>query len=337
MAAHPNHFPSLLGLARLHQEGGRPEEARRILERVCAQPGVRPQEWRLLAQLYLQLNLPLDARRALQKASQLDPSCRETWRLCLRICYKLADMEGAVAVCRQWLRHFPNDAEVRHMLAAFGGAATPERASDSYIRTLFDPFAESFDQNLARLGYRAPQEVARLLSELLRARGRERVGRLLDAGCGTGLSGVPLRPLTEWLEGVDLSGGMLAKARQRGGYDALHEGELAAWLAACPDRFDAVACVDTLIYFGALGPLLAGVAAVLNPGGLFIASAERLDGDEDWRLGHSGRYTHSLAGLENALRLAGFLSIHLEPANLRQENGQPVPGWLLSAVRPGGG
>ena len=333
VASHPDHFPSQLGLARLHQEGGRPEEARRILERVCAQPAVRPQEWRLLAQLYLQLNLPLEARRALLRATQLDPSCRETWRLSLRICYKLADFEGAVSVCRQWLRHFPNDAEVEHMLAAFGGAATPERASDSYIRTLFDPFAACFDENLARLDYRAPAEVARLLTECLRARGLERVGRLLDAGCGTGLSGIPLRDRADWLEGVDLSAGMLAKARQRGGYDALHEGELVAWLAACRDRYDAVTCVDTLIYFGELGPLLAGVASVLRPGGLFIASSERHEGAEPWRLGASGRYTHSQEGLEQALRQAGFTDLHLEPAHLRQENGKPVPGWLFSAAR----
>lgn len=336
LLSHPDHFPSQLGLARLHQEGGRPEAARLILERVCARPSVRPQEWRMLAQVHLQLNRPEDARVALQKAAQLDPLCRETWRIWLRVCYKEGDTAGAMAVCRQWQRHFPGDAEVLHMLAAFGGAESPAIASPDYIRTVFDPFAESFDDNLARLGYRAPAEVARLLSAGLHARGLSRVPRLLDAGCGTGLSGVPLRPLTDWLEGVDLSSGMLAKARQRGVYDALHEGELVEWLGACRDRFDAATCVDTLMYFGDTGPLLAGIASVLLPGGQFVSSSERHEGDDAWRLGPSGRYTHSRAGLENALRRAGFIDIQLEPAHLRHENGLPVPGWLFRASRPAG-
>lgn len=51
--------------------------------------------------------------------------------------------------------------------------------------------------------------------------------RCIDLGCGTGLMGPLLRPHVGHLAGVDLSAGMVDKARQRGCYDELAVGELA--------------------------------------------------------------------------------------------------------------
>jgi predicted TPR repeat methyltransferase len=50
----------------------------------------------------------------------------------------------------------------------------------------------------------------------------------LDAGCGTGLCGPLLRPYASELTGVDLSAGMLDRARPRQVYDHLEKGELSA-------------------------------------------------------------------------------------------------------------
>lgn len=54
--------------------------------------------------------------------------------------------------------------------------------------------------------------------------------RCVDLGCGTGLMGPLLRPHCGQLCGVDLSVGMLDKARQRGCYDDLAAGELVQYL-----------------------------------------------------------------------------------------------------------
>ncbi len=43
--------------------------------------------------------------------------------------------------------------------------------------------------------------------------------RGVDLGCGTGLMGLLLRPLVGYLEGVDLSSGMVDKAHGKGCYD----------------------------------------------------------------------------------------------------------------------
>lgn len=54
--------------------------------------------------------------------------------------------------------------------------------------------------------------------------------RCVDLGCGTGLMGPLLRPHTQQLAGVDLSAGMVQKARERGCYDELAVDELVQFL-----------------------------------------------------------------------------------------------------------
>lgn len=89
----------------------------------------------------------------------------------------------------------------------------PARASDAYVQSVFDRFSNSFDSRLAALDYRAPALVAEAVSECLGplAAGLE----VLDAGCGTGLCAALLRPFANRLTGIDLSEGMLSKARAR--------------------------------------------------------------------------------------------------------------------------
>ena len=58
-------------------------------------------------------------------------------------------------------------------------------ASASYVKALFDEYAQSFDASLSKLGYRGPSLVGQALRDALNARGvAVPIGRLLDAGCG---------------------------------------------------------------------------------------------------------------------------------------------------------
>ena len=112
---------------------------------------------------------------------------------------------------RQWLEADAGSSVARHMLAACTGEAIPERASDGYVRDVFDAFAGSFDQVLDQLGYRGPGLIADLLDRALPLPDASLV--VADAGCGTGLCADFLRPRARRLVGVDLSAGMLARAR----------------------------------------------------------------------------------------------------------------------------
>src|SRR5699024_10724993 len=134
--------------------------------------------------------------------------------------YMLGRRDEAREVYRAWSERDPDNPIPRHMLAASGGAEAPARADDAYVRETFDRFAGNFDEQLLQhLHYRAPQVLAEALGTVLPSPSASL--DMLDAGCGTGLCASLLRPHARHLVGVDLSTGMLDKARQRGGYDAL--------------------------------------------------------------------------------------------------------------------
>ncbi|KAH8098361.1 hypothetical protein JL720_1303 [Aureococcus anophagefferens] len=82
-------------------------------------------------------------------------------------------------------------------------AANPEtKITSDYVATLFDSFAENFEEVLESLDYCAQVRRRRRRAAASRA---EPYGACLDAGCGTGLAAHGLRPHVAALYGVDLS------------------------------------------------------------------------------------------------------------------------------------
>ncbi len=242
----------------------------------------------------------------------------------------LGDMEAARGVLREWLALDPDNPEATHLLAAAGGSEAPSRASNAYVAAEFDGFSRTFDAKLERLGYRAPQLVAEALTRALAP--ATSAGDILDAGCGTGLCAPHLRPMATWLEGVDLSEGMLAKARERGGYDCYAQAELTEYLAQNPLRWNAVVSADTLCYFGDLSAVFAAAKTALRPEGLLVFSVEALEaGEKDYHLHFHGRFSHTRGYLERTLRAAGFEPLGIEQQVLRMEVLRPVQGWVAVA------
>jgi predicted TPR repeat methyltransferase len=267
----------------------------------------------------------------LRTAHALDPADTRALSALGVSLYALGRNDEAVQVYRDWIEREPEHPVPRHMLAACGGAEAPARADDAYVRGLFDHFADSFDEQLLHnLGYRAPRV---LVESLAPALGKPDAALdILDAGCGTGLCGPLLRPWCRELTGVDLSGGMIAKARQRGDYDRLETGELTAFLQAHPRAWDVVVSADTLVYFGDLGPVLAAAGQALRPSGWLAFSLEAMpDAGDRVELTPSGRYRHSLAHVRDRLERAGFGEIAIAADSLRKECGQDVASWVALA------
>lgn len=264
-------------------------------------------------------------RQALELVSGMTAAARNLSQLL----YGEDRLEEAADVLRHWLAVEPGNAIARHALAAVTGQDAPDRAADDYVTGIFDAFSTSYDDKMARLDYAVP---GLLGSRIARLRG-EPAGTLdiLDAGCGTGLCADALKPFAHTLRGVDLSAGMLAKARSRGLYDELAEEELTAALLSRPGAFDIIVSADTLIYFGDLRPALAAVAAGLRPSGHLLFSVERLDEGSGFRLGPSGRYLHSRRHIEETLAAAGLTMIGIEELTLRREAGKEVAGYLVIA------
>ncbi len=242
------------------------------------------------------------------------------------------DIEKAREVFQAWLERDPRNPIALHMLRACSTDAAPARASDDYVRALFDDIADGFDEHLANLGYRAPQLVGAAVSAAWPSATGDR--DLLDAGCGTGLCGPSLRPHARTLVGVDLSSGMLRRARALNVYDELIEAELGAFLGTRRERYDGIVSADTLCYFGELRPMFAAAADALRPGGRLFVTVERLSNASDaYRLQSHGRYSHAPSYVRDALNAAGFDLESLEEAELRREAGASVTGLVVSAIR----
>lgn len=303
--------------------------------------------WYNLSQALLGQGRVHDGLLANSRAILLAPRHQHGRDQVLRALLLLGERDQAAQLYREWLAEDPDNPVVRHQMAACLGEAAPERASDDCMRRLFDTFSRSFDAKLGALAYRAPALVAQALARVAGAPAAAL--DIADAGCGTGLVGVEVKPWARRLCGADLSSGMLRQAQARRLYDLLHEAELTHWLGTQPQAFDAVLCADTLCYFGPLQAPLAAAAAALRPGGWLIFTVEALDAappgalaadtDTDTpepghRLNPNGRYVHARAHLEAALVQAGLQGLATEAVTLRQEAGRPVRGWLVSARRP---
>lgn len=272
-----------------------------------------------------------DAIEPLRRALELRPTDLSIYKQLALALRRLRRNDEATAVYQAWHEQDPTDPIAAHMANVRGESAPPDRATDDYVQREFDDFAEQFDEVLVnKLGYQAPKLVAGALERSGLANRREL--DVLDAGCGTGLCVDFLRPLARRLVGVDLSGKMLDKARQRGGYDDLVEAELTATVEANPAAYDLVVSADVLIYFGELERLVRGFRHALRPGGALVFTAEASD-DEDrgWALNDGGRYAHHPAYLRRVLEAAGFEVHEMTEDRIRYELGTPAMGWTVVA------
>ena len=151
---------------------------------------------------------------------------------------------------------------------------------------------------MLRIGYTNPAVAAALVARHVRAPD----SRILDAGVGTGIIGEILSILGyRNLTGIDMSEGMLAKARERNVYSDLRNRVLGEPLDFDDGAFSAV------VSFGVFTPGHAPAAAfdeltrVTRPGGHLIFTVSTAA----WR---DGDFRQKLHGLEQAGRLGAVES-----------------------------
>ena len=151
-------------------------------------------------------------------------------------------------------------------LGAVYAANAPEEVARAY-----DAWAQTYDADMARAGYRHPAIGLALFARHV-PRGAAPV---LDAGAGTGLVG-------EWLgligypkvEALDLSAGMLAVARSKNIYAALHQAALGTALPFPDNHFAAVIStgVFTTGHVGAEG--LDELIRITRSGGMIVLTVK---------------------------------------------------------------
>jgi predicted TPR repeat methyltransferase len=239
--------------------------------------------------------------------------------------------DAALRLARRRVELWPASAVARYLLASLRGESNLPRSPDDYIVASFDRFAERFDTQLVDvLGYDVPQQLSGLVRDFA-VPGRLDYVHALDAGCGTGLCGPLLRPVARRLTGVDLSPKMLARAAERGVYDALVCEELTAFLARSGRSFDLIVAADVLVYFGELRSIFDAAAIALQPKGLFVFSTEAND-SADHRILPSGRFAHAPAYVE-AVAAGAFETRLARATTLRFEGRERVRGVVFVLQR----
>lgn len=220
-----------------------------------------------------------------------------------------------------WLaQRQPDDAVHAYAMRVLTDASV-SRAPADYVAAKFDGFADQFDHQLVTLlDYQAPSLLAGMV-----ARHATKFPEILDLGCGTGLAAEPFARFGARLTGVDLSGGMLAKAAERNAYDCLVQADIVDFLRERGEAFDLVLAADVLIYLGDLAPLFEALGPVVRPGGLFVFSVEV--GDDGWTVLPSGRFAHADAYLRD-LATPDFEILEHEVTDLRREGAGVARGGL---------
>ena len=213
-------------------------------------------------------------------------------------------------------------------LQLIGKAPAAAAPPSAFVETLFDHYAESFEDVAGRQARLPAAGVSR--SRHSSGKAGPLFGWLLDLGCGTGLMGERLRPIADRLEGYDISAAMLKQARAKGVYDLLAKADLQHFAYAGP-KADLVVAADVFIYVGALDRVVRTVAGILAGDGLFAFSVETLAegeaaGEAGFALRPSRRYAHSQAYVERVLAANG-LSVLSDAADRHPLGSPPAGRW----------
>ena len=133
----------------------------------------------------------------------------------------------------------------------------------------YDGWAEEYERDLFRMGYRSPIFVATCFI----AHVSSDVTPILDAGCGAGAQAEPLPTLGyQDIVGIDLSEGMMAVAAAKNIYAELKQQVLGETLDFPDDHFGAVLSSGTITPGHAPAHSFDELIRVVRPGGRIVFS-----------------------------------------------------------------
>lgn len=191
--------------------------------------------------------------------------------------------------------------------------------TNDQTRDLYNSWADTYDADLTGGGYAQPARVAAALIEA----GLDSKAKVLDIGCGTGLSGVSMVEAGFVdIEGCDYSTGMLEVAAATGAYVRLFEADLhKPPIDAETMSYDAATVVGVFGFAHVEPVALTEMLRPIRAGGLLV-------------VGVNGSYYDdgSLAAEFERLEQAG--SIGPVTAELGDHiPGRGVPGWVLTTTK----
>lgn len=183
-------------------------------------------------------------------------------------------------------------------------------------RAMYDRWAAVYDRDLTDGEYQQPARCA----AALKAQSVPSDARILDVGCGTGLSGLALRNAGyDNLDGCDLSEGMLEKSKALGVYGRLFQCDLnEPPLDADDETYDALTAVGVFSFGHVTADAVSELLRVTRKQGIVVIGLNDHYYEE-------GSLTSKIAQLE----AAGALEL------LSAEHGDHIPkndlkGWVIT-------
>lgn len=206
-----------------------------------------------------------------------------------------------------------SEREKRYFDAAYSLKNTDE------TKAHYAKWAEVYDKEInEEKGYQQPKRCADALKES----GLATNSKILDVGCGTGLSGKALKQAGyEHIDGCDLSPEMLEKAETTRCYQRLFEANLNRPPLDVPDQYyDAATCVG-VFSFGHVKPdAIDDILRVLKPGGFLVIGLNDHYYDE-------GDFPAKLEALE----ASGQIEILSQNHGQHLANVEGSTGWVITS------
>lgn len=136
-------------------------------------------------------------------------------------------------------------------------------------RDLYDAWAKTYDEEIAKNGYATPERCAAALKKYT----TDMAAPVLDFGCGTGISGAALSKFGfETFDGVDISADMLAGARARAIYRSLRQIGFDEAPVDTPGTYAAIAAMGVIGTGAAPAQTFDTLIHALTRGGKFVFS-----------------------------------------------------------------
>jgi predicted TPR repeat methyltransferase len=270
-----------------------------------------------------------------RRASELVPDRAVVWRLLGKVHAQLGDRDDAIKAFRRAREIDPSDSFGASVELMRLGAAELSEMPPAFVRSLFDQYAPNFDTALVDgLGYRGPSLLFEAVQSACQAHQKPaNFKHAIDLGCGTGLVAVAFAKMVDQFIGIDLSPGMIEKARATGLYAGLKVTDMLEGLRKTPDSgVDLVLSADAMVYVADLFPVLKEASRALASGGLLAFTLERHDGD-GFIMGEGRRYAHSASYVRASIQAAGLVVLQFEQHSIRCEGGVPVPGLVIVAEK----
>ena len=304
---------------------GRLDEAIRALEKATELDPRYGEAWFNLGDAYYcsgQLQKSVDA---LKKCTRLIPDFVEAhYNLSISL-HELNLLPETLKSLQRTIELAPEHSAARHMLAALSGE-TPDKAPEEFVTNLFDQYANQFDADITdRLEYTIPSRLRKLLSDYISD--STRFPRVMDLGCGTGLSGKAFHDLADYLVGIDISKKMLDKARAKEIYDDLLAGDICEQVLQLPESCDLFIATDVFVYVGNLAPIFRAVSNKARTGAYYVFSVES-EQEKDFILRPTGRYAHSGKYIKKMAAENYFTVIAQEEVGIRKEKDTWIPGEI---------